>query len=48
MEFCREHHTVLLRSDGSAVAFGEDRAGQCDLPALDDGMSYTQASVGQV
>ena len=33
-------HTVLLRSDGVAVACGSNRAGQCDLPALGDGLIY--------
>ena len=29
-------HTVLLRSDGSAVACGLSLYGQCDLPVVDD------------
>ena len=38
-------HTVLLRSDGSAVAVGENAVGQCDVPALDvTGMAYAQVS----
>ena len=36
--------TVLLRSDGTAIACGDNGAGQCDLPALEAGMTYTQAS----
>eukprot|EP00435_Cladocopium_sp_Y103_P042960 s1897_g12.t1 len=40
------HHTVLLRTDGSAVAFGRNQHGQCDIPALDVGMTYTQAAAG--
>ena len=27
-------HTVLIRSDGVALAFGHNGAGQCDLPDL--------------
>jgi hypothetical protein len=34
-------HTVLLRSDGTAVAHGEHHYGQCDLLPLDEGRSYT-------
>ena len=40
-------HTVLLRSDGRAVAFGMNGYGQCDLPPLEEGMSYTQVSAGR-
>lgn len=39
-------HTVLLRSDGCAVAVGENGDGQCDIPPLDEGMAYSQISVG--
>eukprot|EP00435_Cladocopium_sp_Y103_P059634 s31_g21.t1 len=39
-------HTVLLRSDGNAVACGRNLDGQCTIPPLDDGMSYTQVSAG--
>eukprot|EP00435_Cladocopium_sp_Y103_P063258 s348_g24.t2 len=39
-------HTVLLRSDGSVVACGLNNAGQCDIPPLDEGVSYTQISAG--
>ena len=39
-------HTVLDRSDGSAVACGENSSGQCDIPQLERGMRYTQASAG--
>eukprot|EP00927_Polykrikos_kofoidii_P010052 TRINITY_DN14246_c0_g1_i10.p1 TRINITY_DN14246_c0_g1~~TRINITY_DN14246_c0_g1_i10.p1 ORF type:complete len:146 (-),score=18.99 TRINITY_DN14246_c0_g1_i10:42-479(-) len=35
------HHTVLTRSDGSAVACGDNRSGQCNLPELEDGLTYT-------
>ena len=48
--FCPNHpakmncHRALLRSDGNAVAFGGNTSGQCNLPPLDDGISYTQVS----
>ena len=40
-------HTVLLRSDGVAVAFGLDDIGQCRIPALEAGVSYTQVAAGR-
>ena len=39
-------HSVLLRSDGSAVAFGQWDHGACNVPALRDGTSYSQVSAG--
>ena len=39
-------HSVLLRSDGKAVAFGDNWAGQCDVPALEKGATYTQVAAG--
>ena len=43
--FCRQSHTVLLRNDGCAVAFGNNSDHeQCSIPPLDDGMMYTQVS----
>ncbi|CAK0887597.1 unnamed protein product, partial [Prorocentrum cordatum] len=39
-------HTVLLRSDGTAVARGDNHAGQCDLPALPAGLTYSQVAAG--
>ena len=41
-------HTVLLKSDGNAVAFGDNSYGQCDIPPLETGMSYIQVSAGWV
>lgn len=32
-------HTVLLRCDGMAVAFGSNRFGQCNVPELEIGAS---------
>ena len=31
-------HTVLLRSDGEAVVCGDNDDGQCNLPALEEGV----------
>ena len=39
-------HTVLLRSDGRAVACGNNSLLQCKIPALDKGVTYTQISAG--
>ncbi|CAK0800355.1 unnamed protein product, partial [Prorocentrum cordatum] len=39
-------HTVLLRSDGTAVACGDNDDGQCVLPALPAGLTYTQVAAG--
>merc|ERR1712232_146307 len=39
-------HTVLLRSDGSAVACGCNDNGQCNIPALDEQVSYTEVVAG--
>ena len=39
-------HTVLLRSDGSAVACGQKADGRCDLPALVADPGYTQVAAG--
>ena len=41
-----QFHSVLLRSDGSAVACGRNEYGQCDIPPLEEGMCYTQVSAG--
>ena len=37
-------HTVLLRSDGRAVAVGLNKYGQRTLPALDEGSGYVQVA----
>ena len=39
-------HTVLLRSDGRAVACGRNSDGQCNIPPLFRGLSYSQVSAG--
>ena len=41
-------HTVLLRSDGGAVATGSNGNGRCDIPKLvEPGMEYTQVFAGE-
>ena len=37
---------MLLRSDGQAVACGFISHGQCNVPPLDEGLSYSQVSAG--
>ena len=39
-------HRVLIRSDGKAIACGNNRFGQCNFPELEEGVRYTQAAVG--
>ena len=39
-------HTVLLRSDGTAVACGDDGGGRCRIPALEGEVTYTQVAAG--
>ena len=39
-------HTVLLRSDGSAVATGNNHRRQCNIPNLNAGVVYAQVSAG--
>lgn len=34
------YHTVLLRSDGHAVACGDNDDGQCDIPELEPNATY--------
>jgi hypothetical protein len=41
-------HTVLLRSDGTAVASGGNFFGECNIPRLDEGISYTAVSAGRL
>ncbi|CAK0798807.1 unnamed protein product [Prorocentrum cordatum] len=38
--------TVLLGSDGTAVACGDNEEGQCELPAQDGGETYSQVAAG--
>ena len=37
---------MLVRSDGSAVAWGCNRLGQCNIPDLVEGVTYTQVDTG--
>jgi len=37
---------VLLRSDGGAVTCGDNESRQCDIPPLDENVTYTQVSAG--
>ena len=39
-------HSVLLRSDGTAVTCGDNRYGQCNIPRLPEGVTYTQVDTG--
>jgi len=39
-------HSVARRSDGSVVAWGDNSQGQCNVPALPSGFSYTQIAAG--
>ena len=46
-DLCGSDHTVLLRSDGIVVvAIGSNDHGQCNIPSLDEGMTYTQVAAG--
>merc|ERR1712137_166139 len=46
MSFAGHGHTVLLRSDGRAVSCGFNGFGQCNIPDLPDGVTYSQVSAG--
>jgi alpha-tubulin suppressor-like RCC1 family protein len=39
-------HTVLLRSDGTAVAVGDNSFGELNIPALPAGVKYIQVAAG--
>ena len=36
----------MLKSDGTAVAFGENGDGQCNIPGPPEGITYTQVAAG--
>ncbi|PRC56482.1 hypothetical protein C6A85_38385, partial [Mycobacterium sp. ITM-2017-0098] len=38
------YHTVLLRSDGTAVAVGNNGPGALSIPQPPDGITYTQVA----
>lgn len=37
-------HTIVRRGDGSAVAWGDNSYGQCNVPALPGGHSHVEVS----
>ena len=43
---CGLYHTVLLTTDGNAVAFGRDRERQCAVPRAEPGRQYVGAAAG--
>ena len=46
-EMLPNSHTVLIRSDGTAVACGSNVNGQCDIAPLDNmGIKYVHAAAG--
>ena len=40
-------HTLLRRSDGWVVAFGNNSHGECNVPALPSGLSYVEVATQQ-
>src|SRR5712675_1997709 len=38
--------TVAQRSDGSALAWGDNHSGQCNMPALPAGLTYVEIGAG--
>ena len=40
------HHSLLLRDDGQAVAFGRNSGQQCNIPALPAGVCYVACAAG--
>ena len=46
-QFARPTLAKVLKSDGAAVACGNNDRGQCDLPMLRDGLSFVQAAAGE-
>ena len=41
-----KEHTVLLRSDGTAVAWGCNKYLQCNIPSLPEKVKYIQVAAG--
>ena len=41
-----DFHIVLLKSNGKAVAYGSNDAGQCDIPPLPARLRYTRIAAG--
>ena len=46
MAACGVGHTVLLRKDGTALAFGDNRSGQCDIPTVADTVTFVAVAAG--
>ena len=46
MAACGPEHTCFLSSHGTVIAYGRNCRGQCDIPALAEGVTYTQVSAG--
>merc|ERR1712232_187743 len=40
-------HSLLLKSDGTVVACGDNTYGQCNIPVLDEGLTYSQVAAGR-
>ena len=40
------YHTLLLKSDGAAVACGRNYEGQCNIPPLKENLSYVRGLAG--
>ena len=41
-----QFHGLARRADGTVVAFGQNNAGQCDVPALPSGVTYMALAAG--
>ena len=39
-------HSILLKSDGTAAAFGSNSYDQCNIPGPPEWISYTQVAAG--
>jgi alpha-tubulin suppressor-like RCC1 family protein len=39
-------HTALLKIDGTVVVCGNNKKGECGIPALNAGLTYTQVAAG--
>ena len=40
-------HIVLVKTDGTAVAYGSNQLGQCTLPAVSEGVFYVRVAAGE-
>ena len=41
-------HSVLICDDGEAIAFGDNKYGQCNVPTLPSGKRYSSVVAGGV